>query len=138
MRNNQNSSVKKNFVKSKFIHPKIHWFCTVVHNIWIILKGSHCCYVNSFEEWHAGGQWNHLKRQVWVTTDFSVTNLEKLMVKIYQKLPKLQNFSDTQILREIKVGESRCLKFTIFTHLEALNFDFYEFLHLLEDWNLPN
>ena len=36
---------------------------------------------------------------------------------------------DTQILREIKVGESRVLKST---HWEALNFDFYEILHFLE------
>jgi len=51
------------------------------------------------------------------------------MVKIYQKLPKLQNFSDTQILREIKVGESRVLKST---YWKALNFDFYEILYFLE------
>ena len=42
---------------------------------------------------------------------------------------KLQNFSVTQILREIKVGKSRVSKSAILTHLEALNFDLYEFLH---------
>ena len=40
---------------------------------------------------------------------------------------KLQNFSVTQILREIKVGESRGSKSA---NLEALNIDFNEFLHL--------
>ena len=45
---------------------------------------------------------------------------------------KLQKFFVTQILREIKVGESRDSKFAIFTHLEALNFDFYGFLQFLK------
>ena len=30
-----------------------------------------------------------------------------------------------QILREIKVGESRVSKYVILTHLEAVNFDFF-------------
>ena len=38
----------------------------------------------------------------------------------------------TQILREIKISESRTSKFAIFTHLEALYFDIYEFLHFLK------
>ena len=45
---------------------------------------------------------------------------------------KLQKFFVTQILREIKVGESRDSKFAIFTHLEALNFDLYELYHFLK------
>ena len=45
---------------------------------------------------------------------------------------KLQDFSVTQILREIKVGQSRNTKSAILTHLETLNFNFYEILHFLE------
>ena len=37
---------------------------------------------------------------------------------------KFHKFSITQILREINFGDSY-----IFTQLEPLNFDFYEFLH---------
>ena len=44
---------------------------------------------------------------------------------------KLQNFSVTQILREIKVGWYGVSKSSILTHLEALDFDSYEFLHFL-------
>ena len=36
-------------------------------------------------------------------------------------------FSVTQILREIKVSPTRDSKSARFSHLEALNFDFYEF-----------
>ena len=42
---------------------------------------------------------------------------------------KLRNFTVTQILREIKVNENRVSKSVFLPHLEALNFDFYEFLH---------
>ena len=37
---------------------------------------------------------------------------------------KLQIFSVTQMLLEIKVGKSRDLKYAILAHLEALNFAF--------------
>ena len=42
---------------------------------------------------------------------------------------KLQDFSVSQILREIKVGGSRDSKSAILTHLETLKFNFYEILH---------
>ena len=45
---------------------------------------------------------------------------------------KLQNFSVTQILREIKVGWSRVWKYAILTLLEAENYDFYEILQCLK------
>ena len=45
---------------------------------------------------------------------------------------KFQKFSITQILREINFRDSRSAKSTILTHLEALNFDFYAFLHFLK------
>ena len=45
---------------------------------------------------------------------------------------KYHDFSITQILREIKFGDARSAKYAIFMHLEALNFDFYEFLHFLK------
>ena len=62
------------------------------------------------------------------------------MTKIYVTLNlrcrntvwKFHDFSITQILREIKFGDSRSAKSVTFTHLEALNSDFHEFLHFLK------
>ena len=44
---------------------------------------------------------------------------------------KFHDFSITQILREINFGDFRHAKSAISTRLEALNFDFHEFLHFL-------
>ena len=43
---------------------------------------------------------------------------------------KLQDFSTTQILREINFEDYKSEKSAILTHLEALNFDFNEYLQL--------
>ena len=45
---------------------------------------------------------------------------------------KFHDFSITQILREINFEDSNSAKSAILSHLEALNFDFYEFLHFLK------
>ena len=45
---------------------------------------------------------------------------------------KLQNFSVTLILREINFGDSKSAKYAILSQLEALNFDFYDFVHFLK------
>ena len=45
---------------------------------------------------------------------------------------KFHEFSITQILREINFGDSRSAKSAILIHLEALKFDFNEFLQFLE------
>ena len=47
---------------------------------------------------------------------------------------------NTQILREINFGDSRTEKSAIIPHLEveALNFDFHEFLHFLKAANYQN
>ena len=45
---------------------------------------------------------------------------------------KFHDFSVTQILREINFEESRNAKSAILSHLQALNFDLYEFLHFLK------
>ena len=42
------------------------------------------------------------------------------------------DFSITQILREINFRDSRTAKSAFFAILEALNLDFYEFLHFLK------
>ena len=42
---------------------------------------------------------------------------------------KFQEFAIIQILREINFEHSRSAKSAIVTHLEALNFEFYAFLH---------
>ena len=48
---------------------------------------------------------------------------------------KFYDFSVTQNLREINFENSRSAKSAIFTHWEALNFDFCEFLHFLKAEN---
>ena len=45
---------------------------------------------------------------------------------------KFENFSGTQILREINVEDFRSTKSAISTRLEAVNFESYEFLHFLK------
>ena len=47
-----------------------------------------------------------------------------------RKLPtlwKFQDFSITQFLREINLGNSISAKYAFLTHLQALNFEFYDF-----------
>ena len=51
---------------------------------------------------------------------------------VHSTVWKFQDFSMSQILREINFRESRNAKSAILSHLEALNFDFNEFWHFLE------
>ena len=51
---------------------------------------------------------------------------------------KFQEFSLTQILRQINFGDSWNATYAISTNLEALNFELYEFLHFLKAEILPN
>ena len=51
---------------------------------------------------------------------------------LYTTVWKYLDFSITQILREIDFGCFRGAKSAISTHLEAVNFDFDEFLHFLK------
>ena len=44
---------------------------------------------------------------------------------------EISGFFITQSLHKIIFGESRSAKSAILTHLDALNFAFYEFLHFL-------
>ena len=45
---------------------------------------------------------------------------------------KFQDFTVTQILREIKFGDFRVWKSAILTNSEAVNFEFHEFLHFMK------
>ena len=61
------------------------------------------------------------------------------------KVWKFQDFSITQILREINFSDSKSAKSAILTHLEALDFDIYEFLlfvnsvsKIAKKWHLYN
>ena len=45
---------------------------------------------------------------------------------------KFQDFSIIQILLEVYFEDIWNAKLAILTHLEALNFDFYEFLHFVQ------
>ena len=58
-------------------------------------------------------------------------NIEPYIGLIYT-VCKFHDFSITQILREINFRDFRSAKSAIWTHLEALNFDVYEFLHFLK------
>ena len=59
-------------------------------------------------------------------------------VSIFHTVWIFQKFSITQILRQISFGDSKSAKCAIFTHLQPLNFEFEEILHLFNGWNLPN
>ena len=50
----------------------------------------------------------------------------------YRTVWKLQDFSVTQILREINIGQYRSAKSAILTDFETLNHDLYEFLPFLK------
>ena len=73
----------------------------------------------------------------WVFKDLYALEKRKIQTTYKDNLGytkwKLKDLSVTQILCEIIFGESRSIKSAILTHLEALNFDFYEFLHFLKD-----
>ena len=45
---------------------------------------------------------------------------------------KFHKFSNTQILREINIRDSRSANSAILTQLKALNCDFYYFFHFLK------
>ena len=53
-------------------------------------------------------------------------------IRIGKHSVEISEFSITHILREINFWNSRSAKSAILIHLEALNFDFYEFLHFLK------
>ena len=62
-------------------------------------------------------------------------NVEQMLVSkivIFYSMWEFHDFPITQILREIKFGASRSAKSAIWTHLQALNMDFYEFLYFLK------
>ena len=48
---------------------------------------------------------------------------------------KFHAFSITQILREINFRDSRSANYAILSHLEAINVDFWEFLHFVKPEN---
>ena len=60
--------------------------------------------------------------------DYFIAKLDSQICTVW----KFQDFSITQILREIKYGDSKNAKSAISTHIKALNFGFDEFLHFLK------
>ena len=58
--------------------------------------------------------------------------LGKTHTKYFEHEKILSTFAGTQFLREIKVNVSKFLKYAILTHLGALNFGIYDFLHFLK------
>ena len=61
--------------------------------------------------------------------------ISRIFSSVHTTVWKFQNFYATQILREIKVGYSEASKTAILIYFEALNFDFHEFLHFVQDEN---
>jgi len=70
------------------------------------------------------------KNDVQVRSMFDKMVFDPSLVKI--TVWTFQDFSTIQILREINFGDSLRAKSAILAHLEALNFDFYAFLHFLK------
>ena len=62
---------------------------------------------------------------------FSYFSSNHLKIAIFE-MWLFHEFSITQILREINFGDSRSAKSAVVTHLEVLNFAFYENLHFLK------
>ena len=82
----------------------------------------------SFEE-------NEHEHNVLQHTVAILVRLDSEYVETHYTAFKLQDISIIQILRQIEIGESRSAKSAVYTHLQALNLDFYEFLHFLKAEN---
>ena len=74
-------------------------------------------------------QWNLVRRANKITFD---KNDQNILVAGMYTVWKFHTFAITQILREINLWNSRGAKSAILIHLEAQEFDFYEFLHFLK------
>ena len=60
------------------------------------------------------------------------------VMKVCTQCGKFIIFLSFKFLREINFRDSKSEKSAIFTLLEAMHFDIYEFLHFLNGCNLPN
>ena len=60
--------------------------------------------------------------------NFAYLQIKRLVSTVW----KFHDFSMTQILRQIKFGDSTSAKSTILTHLDVPNFAPYETLHFLK------
>ena len=70
---------------------------------------------------------NHSKRQInIITLNDTAWKFEGSYYRVHRVKPYT-----AKMLREINFEDSWSAKSTILTHLEALNYDFYEFLHFL-------
>ena len=121
--------------KRVLLGPQIDWFFDVsqceklisrnfcVKGVTVKLWISKLCLRNVFESYKRG---TGVKICQFFPFDFAKKSIPQITVK------KFHDFSITQILREIKIGESWYSKSAVLTHLVTLNFDFYEFLHFLK------
>ena len=69
-------------------------------------------------------------RTVWKLQTFTLTIFSQNY--ILYTVWKFHDFCIIQILREINFEDTRSAKSAILPHLEALNFDIYEFLHFFQ------
>ena len=77
--------------------------------------------------------WNLNDKKSWNIHTVSTAQFgSKKFTTLWNRVWKFHDFFITQILREIKFWNSTSAKSAILTHLEALNFDFYDFLLFLE------
>ena len=86
-------------------------------------------------------QWPHFSKKLkFLELEYLQCLKSRNSIKLFtiHTVWKFHDFSIIQILCEIKIGKSRVSKSGIFTHLEALNFDFYEFMQkpMYSDSNL--
>ena len=102
---------------------------------------SPCLFTNN---WWLRGSWGAVPGLTSLTVDNSHASPSYLQKKIPSDqccqltVWKFHDFSSIHISREIKVVDSWGPKTAILTLLEALNFDFHEFLHFLKAEVYPN
>ena len=100
-------------------------------------------YVSSYGrpvDYYTNGQiqkCKHPEDTTWLTyavlpTSSSFSAYVRTYVAYIYTVWKFHDFSIFQILREINFGDFASAKSAISTHFEALNFDFYGFLHFLK------
>ena len=78
-------------------------------------------YVNFVKNW-----------KIFCLSDLTWNQICWLFRDQYRTVWKFHDFSTTQILREINFGDLWSAKSSVLIQLEALDFDFYAFLHILK------
>ena len=113
-------------------HNKPQWFISFpfINSMWKIHCGKYRLFLREINV--CGGS-----RSIF---GMLLLNFSRMFSKFTFTVWKFHDFSISQLLRKIKsiLGMLKMQKSSILIHWDALNLDFYEFLHFSEGWNLPN